>query len=311
MPSKKKARGKARRAAKSRRAREDDGAVNDIESEMQQLQISNINKNSSKEEDEDALLEAAINLAAAEREELEEAAKNDEVKNSEICNHGLVSLSMRHVCEAFIQSFVYEFQACSRNNVGIIDGFKRIYEAMRSKYAEVWNGPDNLQWVASYFVSRGTNRILEGDYLAGFAAMCSSFFEQRATIVVSEVYQNETQVHCDWNIFQILCDWNKIVELYDGDEHTLVSFFRKRITCTCLDKKYKEVKSIKKIGFCDNTSCSLPGQKATRSTMLSCTQCRKANYCSRECQVAHWPRHKEFCVIYARGLAAQKSRQKK
>eukprot|EP00984_Skeletonema_dohrnii_P035641 scaffold35642_cov211-Skeletonema_dohrnii-CCMP3373.AAC.1 len=30
--------------------------------------------------------------------------------------------------------------------------------------------------------------------------------------------------------------------------------------------------------------------------MLYCTQCRVANYCSRECQVADWPEHKNYCI---------------
>ena len=304
MPSKKKARGKPRRAGKSRKANEDDGAVNDIDSELQRLQIGN-NNNTSKDDDEDALLEAAINLAAAEKEELEAAAKNDEVNNSQICDHGLI---VPHVCEEFIQPFVNEFQTCSASNMGIIDGFKRIYEAMRSKYAEVWNDPAKLQWVASYFVSRSTDMILEGNYRPDFAAMWSSFFEQRAAIVTHE---NDTYTCCDWDIFVALCDWTKMCELYESDEHTLVSFFRKRIPCKCLDDKYEEVKSIAKIGICCNPNCSLPNMKAVRSKMLFCTQCRRANYCSKECQVANWPIHKEFCVIYAHGMAAQRSRHKK
>ena len=145
--------------------------------------------------------------------------------------------------------------------------------------------------------------ILVGDYFSACrSAKCSCFFEQWATIVAQD--------SCNWNIFAALCDWGKMAELYHGDDHTLVNFFRKRIPCKCLDSKYEEVKSIKKIGFCLNPKCSLPGKKTERSKMLYCTQCRNANYCSRECQVAHWPFHKEFCVAASR-LTARKSRQKK
>ena len=125
------------------------------------------------------------------------------------------------------------------------------------------------------------------------------------------MYQNDTQDSCDWNIFDAFCDWGKLFELRNGDEHTLVSFFRKRIPCKCLDNKYKEVKSIAKIGLCYSKNCSLPGNRAIRSEMLYCTQCRRANYCSKECQVTHWPFHKKFCVDVANTLAAKKSRQKR
>ena len=309
MPSKKKAKGKGRRTAKSRKARAEDGAVG-IDSEMQRLKIGN-NKNS--KDDDDALLEEAINLAAAEREELEAAAKNDDVNNSEECHHGFDPLPKNHVCVAFIKSFADLYDAfCRISNPKLkLDRLlEHIYEATKTSYAEVWNDSDNLKLAASYFVDLGTNQIREGSYPnAGIGAMCSFFFEQWAAITM---YQNDTQASCDWNIFDTLCDWGKLYELHEGDEHTLVSYFRKRIPCKCLDNKYKEVKTIKKIGLCCNPNCSLPdkNKKTVRSKMLYCTQCRKANYCSRECQVAHWPSHRSECKFNARWIAVKKSRRK-
>ena len=307
MPPKKKARGKARRAAKSRKVKEDDGAVNGIDSEMQRLQIGN-NKNSIKDDDEEALLEEAINLAATEKKELESAAKNDEINNSKKCYHGYILLPRNHVCVAFIESFVDVYRACCMGNLPIGDLFEHIYEATKTKHAEVWNDPDKVKWVASHFIKLGVDMILEGSaYQAvGRSAIFSSFLELWAAEVIC---QNKTEAN--WNIFVALCDWTKMSELYYGDEHTLVSFFRKRITCKCLDDKYEEVKSIAKIGFCCNPNCSIPDRKTARSKMLYCTQCRKANYCSRECQVANWPIHKQICAIAANMLAARKSRQKK
>ena len=102
----------------------------------------------------------------------------------------------------------------------------------------------------------------------------------------------------------------KMNELYDADEHTLVIFFRKRIPCKCLDEKYEVVKSIAKVGLCANPKCSLPDRKAARNKMY-CTQCRLENYCSRECQVADWKIHKEYCQVAASALAEVKMRHKK
>ena len=308
MPSKKnKAKGKARRAAKSRKAREEDGEVNGIDSKMQRLQISN-NKNSQEDGDEDALLEEAINRAAAEKEELEAAAKNDEDEIS--CAHtGKPLLPSNHVCVAFIRAYINEYNAYYDNNQNVYSSIRHVYEATKAAYAEVWSDSDNLKRVASHFILYGTDTILDGNYYAATSiSMFSCYFEQWAATVA---YQNETQASCDWNKLSALCHWGKIIELIKGDEHTLVSFFRKRITCKCLDKKYEEVKSIKKIGICHNEDCSLPGNKTERSKMLYCTQCRKTNYCSKECQVAHWPSHKGSCVMYANMRTEQKSRKKK
>lgn len=85
----------------------------------------------------------------------------------------------------------------------------------------------------------------------------------------------------------------KLMECASHSTHW--QFFRKRIPCSCLDEKYKEVRSITKMGFCCNLHCQLPNKMTVRSKMVYCVRCRKANYCSRECQVAAWPNHKEYC----------------
>ena len=98
--------------------------------------------------------------------------------------------------------------------------------------------------------------------------------------------------------------YTKLVELGRADDHTLVSYYRKRIPCACLDEKYREVKSMKKMGLCFNPNCSHPEQKVQRSTMFSCTRCGMANYCSVECQRAHWKRHRPTCNSKAELKAA-------
>eukprot|EP00984_Skeletonema_dohrnii_P001807 scaffold594_cov71-Skeletonema_dohrnii-CCMP3373.AAC.5 len=296
MPSKKKARGKARarRVAKSRKAWEEDAAVN-VASQIQRLQIGT--NSSDQDEDEDALLEDAINFAAAEKEELgaAAAAKNDEANNSKNCLHGFVRFPRGHVCGAFIESFVHEFLV-GCESASLYDGFDNVYRATKIKYAEVWNDADKMQLVIAFFLCNGAEKILlDGDSDRGYNdAMFVSFLEQ----VIAVNIQKTEASH----------DWGKIAEV-KCDEHTLVSFFRKRIPCKCLDESYKEVKSITKMGLCHNLSCSLPDRTAERSKMLSCTRCRRANYCSRECQKAAWPLHKQSCGIHTGRLDELQSRQ--
>ena len=297
MP-KKKARGKARarRVAKSRKAMEEDAAVN-VASQMQRLQIGHNNINEDEDEDEDALLAKAINLAAAEKDELKAAAaaKHDEANNSEDCLHGFVTLPEDHVCGAFIESFIHNFFA-GRESDFLLDGFVNVYEATRRKYAEVWNDADKMQLVVDFFLCNGTKKILFDGHSDRdcYDAIFASFLEQ----VIAVNIQKTQASH----------DWEKIAEV-KCDEHTLVSFFRKRIPCKCLDESYKEVKSITKMGLCHNLSCSLRDRTAERSKMLSCTRCRRANYCSRECQKAAWPLHKQNCGIRTGRLDELLSRQ--
>jgi len=298
MPSKKKARCKARRVVKTGKEAEEDAAAcnevkNELGSQMQRLQITNDNPN-----DDDALLEQAIKLAASEKGELEATARNDEVNNTVQCYHGFVLLAKGDVCQTFVKSFIDEFDVGCKKSSNLIGGFENVYETMKTKYAEVWNDPDKVKVVASSFLCDGTNLILEGKCdLARCVAMYASFLEQWVAITIHKT--------------QASCDWGKLAELFTADEHTLASFFRKRVPCKCLDKKYKEVKSITKMGICGNPKCSLPDRKAERSRMLYCTRCCAMNYCSRECQVADWAFHKEGCDIDASRLAALKTRQNK
>ena len=111
MPSKKKTRGKPRRVAKSKKAREEDAAAknDDVDSQMKRLQIGKDTNNQDGDDDEDALLDEAIKLAAVEKEESEIAAKKVELetaaKNDEVCIHGEIPFPRGHVCIAFIENF--------------------------------------------------------------------------------------------------------------------------------------------------------------------------------------------------------------
>jgi len=89
----------------------------------------------------------------------------------------------------------------------------------------------------------------------------------------------------------------KVEDLFYADEHTLVSFLRKHIPCSCLDKKYKEVRSTAKMSGCYNEHCSLPDRKVERSKANPCSRCRSAYYCSRECQKADVS-HSLYCSYY-------------
>jgi hypothetical protein len=127
MPSKKKARGnKARKAAKAEKEGEKKDAVANNEAKSDGGGVLD-----NHQDDEDALLEEAIKLVAAEKEELEAAAKNDEAKNTVVkCHHGFVLFTEGDVCGAFIQSLIH---AGKKKTSNIYDGFEQVYERQRKQ----------------------------------------------------------------------------------------------------------------------------------------------------------------------------------
>ena len=252
MPSRKKAKGKARKAAKE--AKEENRAV----------------------------------VAAGQRQEQSLTMQMQRLRINAspptVCRHGFPLLSdvEAKIYVEFIETFIDTF--ISQNNVA--EAFITAQEVTEEKFPSIYYS--KLEVLISILLSKGTQMILEGDNRqAQLHAMLAFFFEDYLEVEVRKT----RGVPCPM----------KLLELKNADEHTLVSYYRKRISCSCLDKKYKKVKSVKKMGWCCNKTCSLPGRKVERSKMFSCTRCGYANYCSVECQRVNWKEHKENC-----GMAAEK-----
>eukprot|EP00985_Skeletonema_marinoi_P025759 scaffold19251_cov124-Skeletonema_marinoi.AAC.2 len=210
--------------------------------------------------------------------------------------HGLVPCA-RSQPPGFVNAFIHEFNLIygrlnvlhDRDAVAFAcKALLAVFKFIQEKYDTVWNDRANLNWTVSFFLANGTQHLLDGnDSCAREYAFISYVFEQRAAVFVN---QSRT------------INWPKLLELYIADHHTLASFFRKRINCSCLDKLYKKVKSIPKIGVCYNPYCK-HGRVVTRSETKCCSQCRREIYCSRRCQAANWPRHREACIETAAVLS--------
>jgi len=154
-----------------------------------------------------------------------------------------------------------------------------VFSATGEKYGNVWIESIYLEMIVSFLIHEGTQDILSK---RGVAAAIANFFEQWVAMSLRKV--------------QFGWQWGRVYELYKADQHTLVSYFRNRINCKCLDDKHKEVRYIKKIGICCNPLCPLPERKLERSATMSCDHCKLVTYCSLACQKNDWKRHKQPCL---------------
>ncbi len=205
------------------------------------------------------------------------------------CRHGFDDAST--ICEEFIATFITAFLSNPEDDMDMADAFKTAHAATAGeKFADVYSF--KLETVVSNFSAFGADSFLGGNIdSAQFYAALAFYFEELIAVDVEKT--------------KVFVNWTKVVELTDyADDHTLAKFFRKRIPCHCLDEKYKEVKSVKKMGMCCNPNCSV--RNVERSKMLCCTGCGICNYCSIECQKNDWKKHKKFCANIAEEKAAFK-----
>ena len=240
--------------------------------------------------DEDAALEEAIKVAAAQKEALDAAnAENEKaitkkatnlIIRADQCRHGYFVTDEHVIVEDFTNTFVAGYSSIAAGAI-IGDAFRTATKATKEKYPEWWVDSSKMKQVISLLLFQGTHDVLDGDFHGAklFASIACYLEEYTAFILQTKATFAPT----------------KSAELICADDHTLVKYLRKRIPCNCLDEKYKQVQSITKMGVCFNVRCSIPDRMVERRSMVYCTRCRQANYCSRECHEAAWPRHKKCC----------------
>eukprot|EP00984_Skeletonema_dohrnii_P008435 scaffold3105_cov135-Skeletonema_dohrnii-CCMP3373.AAC.3 len=258
MVSRKKAKGKARKAVKAKK--EEEKEAHDESSAA-----------AAQRREQDGALEAQLQMQPLLIDSLVSP-----------CQHGFIPIPKGHICDLFLKLYFSTYSKGLRED-SAADSILEAMAALDKKYPEVLYDSSKMKHILSYFLSVGTHRILNGDDdAARVTAVRIIMFEEFLAVRVHKTKAGVQQ--------------QKLLEMFTSDDHTLVSFFRKRISCTCLDKKHNEVKSIKKMGLCNNDQCPLPGLKVERSKMLYCTRCRDAYYCSRDCQEAAWRGHNKSCT---------------
>lgn len=186
-----------------------------------------------------------------------------------------------------MREFYKHFYKCHKDDSAdqdaVIGALLKARESTKDEYSDVWNEAAKMKQVISYFLYNGTMHILDENITsARTSAFIARFYDQWLKV---NVHQSQACI-----------DSLKMIETFlYYDMHSRVKYFWRRIPCSCLDERYKEVKSTPKMGQCCNTKCAHPDAKVERSKLRCCSRCRSVTYCSRGCQRADWSVHKKFC----------------
>jgi len=167
------------------------------------------------------------------------------------------------------------------------------------------NNDEKRRDIKDFWVAMGVNFILGADpkkremsstgkllapYLLRFAVALAEallnleayedFFSHEAYLAGSE---SSSERYDRW-----LC--RKLRDLNGGCERTVIRVFAKRAPCSCLEDQLARVNQQPKIG-----ACSWCRQQFEYQSLMKCDRCTLPHYCSRACQVNHWPEHKNVC----------------
>ena len=154
-----------------------------------------------------------------------------------------------------------------------------------SECCEVFTDNQNRKLALSYLVSRGTDMVLRGykENKDSLKATTNAILMLETCSSLNEGMGTAT-------------DFMKGMDAIRGCERTTVKFYHERSQCSCLDKHRRmAAKTQKKMGKCNNCR-----QAKERSSLMLCGCCKCSQYCSRQCQTAHWQQHKEECKMLSR-----------
>ncbi len=102
--------------------------------------------------------------------------------------------------------------------------------------------------------------------------------------------------------------------LYDGPKESTIGVAG-RIGCSSSTSNQARLENVKSrlqkalMDKCSNPECA---NSQEGGTLSECAACHSVRYCSRDCQLAHWPAHKEQCKIIKKKLQEEEAeRQRK
>lgn len=199
------------------------------------------------------------------------------------CNHGcdLLSVSGDHPVISFIDQFIINIH----KNMVVSANLRNLFETHR----RIWNNESYRKLLIDILIRIGTNMLLLGSSDVTWPICLGQ------SILVLGQYKGIDDLESAMHSRVIRSKWLDLNTYTSscGGRRECLKFYRKRTTCKCLKKMHLEArKTIPKMGIC--YGCLKDYERVDLSV---CSRCMVMPYCSRECQVADWPKHVSDCDI--------------
>lgn len=227
--------------------------------------------------------------AQARQDGWEGLARWGEENTSISCSHGAMIPENGHIVSSFLDSYQQATSKLTRHFAVELVNF--LGQTCHETYPEVWRCPEQRKMLIDILLGMGTNALLIHD------GGGSEINIKRAKIFCSTILLLEHYgIRGDFGLACGSCLQNEAKDVSVGGFRDTLRFYSKRISCSCLKKMYTQSKvNEKKVGRCDHCRKTFE-----RNSLMLCSKCKTAQYCSADCQRAHWlVEHKYSCHLLA------------
>ena len=231
----------------------------------------------------------------------------EENNKSLTCNHGhnIICPSTSHpVYQLIDKLFVFdekerhllvneEFEQECKGLWSLLEYVKQSY----ANHPTVWNNVEHRKMAMDILLSIGTNILVRGAGSGGARVLANGCLLLEAFAYIQSMLDSvndpallatDIKTNLDLAVYSASAS---IRDLAGGKDRAVIRFFHKRLSCDCLTAKYSESKrSSQKVGVCN--TC---GQSFLRTDLMVCGTCRIGQYCSIDCQSHAWPGHQDEC----------------
>ena len=162
-----------------------------------------------------------------------------------------------------------------------------ILEDLFSSHRGVYSSDYYRDMVVKIFTRIGTNMLLTEQFSISNPVNIAN------AITVIEHYSGTGDIDETLNCRAVHAKIRDLDPDSSSCKRDVLKFFSKRTSCSCLKAKYaKARKSAPKMGIC--FGC---GKEKERALLDVCSRCMVTQFCSRECQVANWDKHRDDCDL--------------